>query len=318
MQRRTVATDRLTFSVLEAGEGQLVLLCHGFPELAYSWRHQIPALAGAGFRVVAPDMRGYGGTDKPERDDAYTILDLVGDMVALVEALGERTAVIVGHDWGAPVAWHAALLRPDVFRAVAGLSVPFIARKPGRAPIATWTALQQRMGGEFYMVRFAQPGTEAELDADVAGALGRMIVAYDGATAPDRRSNGFLRPDRPVLEAFAEPERLPPWLSDEDFALYVAAFEAGGFGPPFLWYRNLDRNFELGAAWQGKRFDVPGLFVVGENDPVRVYAGHAEPALKDWIPDLRGSHVIPGAGHWLQQERPDAVNRLLIDFLTAL
>jgi pimeloyl-ACP methyl ester carboxylesterase len=315
MQRRTIRTDELSMSVLEAGEGPLVVLCHGFPELAHSWRRQLPALAEAGWRAVAPDLRGYGGTDKPEKEDAYTILNLVGDMVALVRALGEERAVIVGHDWGAPVAWHAALLRPDVFRAVAGLSVPFLPRKPGRAPIATWKALQQRTGGEFYMLRFAEAGSEAELDADVAGALRRIFVAYDGATPAERRSNGFLKPGAPILDAFPEPERLPAWLSEETFAVYVEAFRSGGFGPPLRWYRNLDRNFELGAAWQGKRIEVPGLFVVGENDPVRVYAGHAEPGLKDWIADLRGSHVLPGAGHWLQQERPEALNRLLIGFL---
>lgn len=318
MERRSIKTDGLTFSALEAGEGPLVVLCHGFPELAFSWRRQIPALAAKGFRVVAPDMRGYGGTDKPEAEDAYTILHLVGDMVDLVRALGEDHAVIVGHDWGAPVAWHAALLRPDVFRAVAGLSVPFLPRKPGRAPIPTWKALTARAGGEFYMVRFAEAESEAELDADVEGALRRILYAYDGATAAEARSNGFLKPGRPILESFPDPGRTPPWLSPEDLAVYVEAFAAGGFGPPFHWYRNLDRNHELGAAWQGARIEVPGLFVVGEHDPVRVYAGHAEPGLKDWIPDLRGSHVVAGAGHWLQQERPDEVNASLVEFLRRL
>lgn len=318
MERLSIQTDGLTQSVLTAGEGPLVLLCHGFPELAFSWRRQIPALAKAGYRVVAPDMRGYGGTDKPEADDAYTILHLVGDMIDLVRALGETRAVIVGHDWGAPVAWHAALLRPDVFRAVAGLSVPFMPRRPGRAPIPTWKAMQARGGGEFYMVRFAQAGTEAELDADVVGALRRVIAAYDGSAPAERRSTGFQTPGRPVLDAFAEPDGLPVWLSDDDLAVYAEAFRSGGFGAPLKWYRNLDRNFELGAAWQGKRIEVPGLFMVGENDPVRLYAGHAEAGLKNWIPDLRGAHVLPGAGHWLQQERPDEVNGLLIEFLRGL
>jgi pimeloyl-ACP methyl ester carboxylesterase len=303
---------------VEEGSGPLVLLVHGFPESWYSWRHQLGALAKAGYRAVAIDQRGYGRSSKFWDPAQYRIGALVQDAVGVVRALGEKTAVIVGHDWGAPVAWHAALLRPDVFRAVAGLSVPFLPRKPGRAPIATWKAMQARTGGEFYMVRFAQPGSEAELDADVPGALRRILAAYDGATPSERRSNGFLRQGEPILDAFPEPERLPPWLSDEDFAVYVEAFTSGGFGPPFRWYRNLDRNFELGAAWQGKRIEVPGLFAVGENDPVRVYAGHAEPGLKDWIPDLRGSQVLHGAGHWLQQERPDEVNRLLIGFLRDL
>jgi pimeloyl-ACP methyl ester carboxylesterase len=318
MQPRLIATDGLTQSLLEQGSGPLVLLCHGFPELAWSWRAQIPALAAAGYRVVAPDMRGYGGTDKPQAVEAYTLLHLVGDLVDLVRALGETTATVVGHDWGAQVAWTAAQLRPDVFTAVAGLSVPFRPRVPGKPPAAYWRALTQRLGlGDFYMVRFQAPDAEAELDADPETTLRRMYRSYDGATPDDQRSSGFVPQGASFLQSMPDGAD-PAWLTAETVAPYVAAFTAGGFGPPLNWYRNLDRNYELLAWAQGRGIAVPALFLTGERDPVRGYGGNAEDQMSQWIPDLRGPIVLPGAGHWIQQERPDDVNAALIAFLKGL
>ncbi|MBC6980444.1 alpha/beta fold hydrolase [Caulobacter sp. 17J80-11] len=318
MQQRRIQTDGLTQQILEAGEGPLVIFCHGFPELGSSWRRQLPALAAAGFHAVAPDMRGYGGTDRPQAVEAYTILNLVGDMVDLVRALGHQQAVIVGHDWGAPVAWHAALLRPDVFRAVAALSVPFQPRRPGRPPIETYKAIAARKKlGDFYMLQFQEPGAEAAFEADVAGGLTRAFYAYDGATPDERRSTGFTPEGVAFLDSVTDAVR-PPWMDAEELATYVAAFEASGFGGPFNWYRNLDRNWSLMAFAQDRTIDVPALFAVGQKDPVRNYAGHAEAELKRWVPDLRVQAVIPGAGHWLQQERPEEVNRLLIELLKGL
>ena len=176
MQGRLVKTDGLTQQVLEAGSGPLVLLIHGFPELGISWRAQVEALADAGYRAVAPDMRGYGGTDKPEDTGAYSILNLVGDMVDLVRALGETQCVVVGHDWGAPVAWHCALMRPDMFRAVAGLSVPFQPRRPGGPPIPAMKAITKRAGlGDLYIVRFQAGDAHQQADADPATALRKMF-----------------------------------------------------------------------------------------------------------------------------------------------
>jgi pimeloyl-ACP methyl ester carboxylesterase len=316
MQTRLIRTDGLTQRILEAGSGPLVLLIHGFPELGLSWRAQVEALAAAGFRAVAPDMRGYGGTDKPADRDAYAILRLVGDMVDLVRALGETTCVVVGHDWGAPVAWHCALTRPDLFRAVAGLSVPFQPRRPKGPPTAAMAALSKRAGlGDLYINRFQAADAHAALDADPATALRKMFYAYDGATPGERQATGFLAEGVGLLDSIADDATLPPWLTPEHFGEYVEAFARSGFRAPLDWYRCLDLNWSLTAHLQEARIRVPGLFVVGERDPVRHYSGAHEGALADWIPDLRGLHVIEGAGHWIQQERPETINTRLLDFL---
>ena len=316
MQTRHIQTDRLTQSILEAGSGPLVLLIHGFPELGISWRAQVEALAGAGYRAVAPDMRGYGGTDKPGETAAYGILDLVGDMVDLVRALGETSCVVVGHDWGAPVAWHCALLRPDLFRAVFGLSVPFQPRRPKGPPTAAMAALSKRAGlGDLYISRFQAPDAHLEFDADPAAALRKAFFAYDGATPDGRQSTGFFPEGESFLSTISDDATLPPWMSEAHFQEYVAAFAAGGFKGPVDWYRNLDANWAGAAFLQDARIRVPAAFVVGERDPVRHYAGAAEAGLKDWAPDLRLQQILPGAGHWIQQERPDEVNRLLLAFL---
>ena len=319
MRHRLIRTDRLTQQVLEAGDGPLVLLLHGFPELSISWRAQVEALAAAGFHAVAPDMRGYGGTDGPAEREAYSILHLVGDMVDLVRTLGEDRCVVVGHDWGAAVAWHCALMRPDLFTAVAGLSVPFQPRRPKGPPTAAMAALSKRAGrGDLYISRFQPDDAHAAFDADPAAALRKMFHAYDGATPPERQSTGFLPEGVGLTESIVDDATLPPWMGEAHFAEYVAAFAAGGFRGPVDWYRNLDANWADTAFLQDARIRVPGAFVVGERDPVRHYAGPHEAGLKDWIPDLRMQAVIPGAGHWIQQERPDEVNAFLLDFLRGL
>ena len=215
MQTRLIATDGLTQQILEAGEGPLVLLIHGFPELGLSWRAQVKALAEAGYHAVAPDMRGYGGTEKPERTEDYSILNLVGDMVDLVRALGETTCTVVGHDWGAPVAWHCALMRPDVFTAVAGLSVPFQPRRARGAPTPAMAAIAQRAGlGELYMVQFQDPEHHRIFEADIAGGLRKGFYSYDGSTPPERQSTGFIAPGQNFLSAVPEDATLPPWMSE--------------------------------------------------------------------------------------------------------
>ena len=319
MQTRLIQTDTINQSVLEAGTGPLVLFIHGFPELGISWRAQVEALAEAGYHAVAPDMRGYGATDKPEDAADYSILHLVGDMVALVRALGRTQCVVVGHDWGAPVAWHCALLRRDMFRAVAGLSVPFQPRRPGGPPTPAMAAIAKRAGlGELYINQFQAADAHAIFEADVAAGLRKGFYAYDGATPDARQSTGFIPAGQDFLSTVPEDATLPPWMSDAHFQEYVDAFAKGGFKGPIDWYRNLDRNWALTAFVQDQRILQPALFLVGERDPVRHYSGQHEAGLKDWLTGLRGSHVLTGAGHWLQQERPEEVNRLLLDFLAGL
>lgn len=319
MRQRLIRTDRLTQSILEAGDGPLVLLVHGFPELSISWRAQIEALSAAGFHAVAPDMRGYGGTEKPAARDAFSILDLVGDMVDLVRALGQTRCVVIGHDWGASVAWHCALMRPDLFTAVAALSVPFQPRRPKGPPTAAMAVLSKRAGrGDLYISRFQADDAHAAFDADTAAALRKMFHAYDGSTPPERQSTGFLAEGESLVSSVPDDAGLPPWMSEAHFAEYVAAFSAGGFRGPLDWYRCLDLNWAQTAWLQDARIRVPAAFMVGERDPVRHYAGAHEAAMKDWIPDLRVQRVLPGAGHWIQQERPDEVNAFLLDFLRGL
>ncbi|WP_296166790.1 alpha/beta hydrolase [uncultured Brevundimonas sp.] len=319
METRLIQTDTITQSILEAGSGPLVLFIHGFPELGISWRAQVEAFAEAGYHAVAPDMRGYGGTDKPQDVADYSILNLVGDMVALVRALGETQCIVVGHDWGAPVAWHCALLRPDMFRAVAGLSVPFQPRRPGGPPTPAMAAIAKRAGlGELYISQFQAPDAHAIFEVDVAAGLRKGFYAYDGATPDARQSTGFIPAGQDFLSTVADDATLPPWMSAEHFQEYVDAFTKGGFKGPIDWYRCLDRNWALTAFLQDQLILQPALFLVGERDPVRHYAGQHEAGLKDWAPDLRGSHVLPGAGHWLQQERPSEVNALLLAFLADL
>lgn len=319
MQTRLIPTDGLTQNILEAGEGPLVLLIHGFPELAISWRAQVQALAAAGFHAVAPDMRGYGASEKPEQVQDYSITALVGDMVDLVRALGETSCVVIGHDWGAPVAWHCALMRPDLFRAVVGLSVPFQPRRVQGPPTAAMTTISKRLGrGDLYISRFQASDAHAPMDADPDQALRKMFYAYDGATPDRRQSTGFFAEGVDLMGSIADDATLPPWMSEAHFREYVDAFTAGGFRAPLDWYRNLDRNWADTAWLQDKRIEVPAGFIVGERDPVRHYAGPAEAAMKDWAPDLRMQAVVTGAGHWIQQERAAEVNGLLLGMIATL
>lgn len=320
MRTHTVQTATLSQQVIEAGSGPLVILIHGFPELSISWRAQVRALADAGYRAVAPDMRGYGGTiGSGQRTQDHTLPQLVQDMVALVAALGEAQAVVVGHDWGAPVAWHCALTRPDIFRAVAGLSVPFQPRSDSGPPIAAMKAVARRAGlGDLYIVRFQDMADQIQFDADPATALRKCFWAYDGATPAEARSTGFIPAGLTLLESVSDDAVLPPWMGADLFAEYVAAFTARGFKQPMDWYRCMDLNWARTADLQGRKITVPAAFMVGEHDPVRRYSGRHEKTLGDWATDLRVNQVIPDAGHWLQQERPEVVNRLLLGFLADL
>ena len=298
---RTISANGIEIFVIEEGEGPLVLLCHGWPELSYSWRHQIPAIAAAGFHVVAPDMRGFGRTTAPAEIDAYTIFDNVGDMVALVAATGQKQAVIIGHDWGAPVAWHAALFRPDIFTAVAGLSVPPPLRGRGR-PLDT---LRESGITNFYWQYFQPPGTaEAEFERDIGLTMRTLLgrgFSDPAASLFIEDGKGFLgelRPDRP----------LPGWLSEADLAFFTDTYTRSGFRGGLNWYRNIDRNWELLAPFAGAQVAVPAIYIAGDRDPVVSF-----PGMERLIPDLE-KYLVRGSGHWTQQEKPEEVSAKLIEW----
>lgn len=306
----------LTMKVTSMGLGPLVVLCHGFPELAISWRSQISALAAAGYRAVAPDMRGFGGTTAPSDVSDYTMLHLVGDMVELVGALGEKQATIIGHDWGAPVAWNCALLRPDLFIAVVGMSVPF-------APVGATDILSNlRLAGidDFYLQYFQTPGVaEAELERDVSASIRQIHYSASG-NGPDTTTFGMLQSGKGILDNTVEPETLPDWLSEQDIAQYAAEFSRTGFRGGLNWYRNITRSWELMKPWRGQVIHQPSLFIAGERDDVLKFPNALANVdnFSATLPGIRGCHVLPEAGHWIQRERATVVNTLLIEFLDSL
>jgi pimeloyl-ACP methyl ester carboxylesterase len=303
---------------LEAGEGPLVLLCHGFPELAYSWRHQIPVLAKAGFRVVAPDMRGYGQTEAPEEQDAYTLCHLASDMVCLVAALGEKQAAIVGHDWGAPVAWTSALLRPDVFPVVGLLSVPYLIDAWSGPPPTQMMKSLLAMGQMFYQLYFQEPGkAEKDLEKDVRASHASLFYAASGGVPPEHRWRALFSPLETLLDTLPRTETLPSWITESELNVYVGEFGRAGFRGGLNWYRNLDRNRELLGFLAGAKIRQPLLFAAGEEDAVIQMYRFAYDALEANAANLRKKVLIPGAGHWVQQEKPEEINRLLVDFLGA-
>jgi pimeloyl-ACP methyl ester carboxylesterase len=305
-QQRDVTTNGIRMHLIEQGEGPLVLLSHGWPELGFSWRHQLPALAAAGYRVVVPDMRGFGRTDAPPEIDAYNILQLVGDLVGLVSALGERTAILIGHDWGATLTWSAAMMRPDLFPAIAILSVPRRARGPAR-PL---DILRRQGIHNFYWQYFQEPGTaEAEFERDVVFTL---RSAFSG-----RVGSLFVDPKTGFLGDPSSQRDLPEWISEDELAVFVENYRRTGFRGGLNWYRNIDRNWELTAPWHGTLIRQPTLFIAGTRDPV-IGGPMGEAAMKELpaiVPGLKRQLLIEGAGHWIQQQRPQEVNAALLDFL---
>ena len=315
-----IETNGIRLHVTEQGAGPLVLLLHGFPETAHAWRFQLSALAGAGFRAVAPDLRGYGRSDCPVDASGYTTLDVVADLVGLLDALDAQQAVVVGNDWGATIAWQAAQVRPDRFRAVAGFGVPLM----GRAPMPPSRLFPQNAQAWFYTLYFSDPAARAELEADVATTLAKIYFGASGAVGERNEQSpnpfGMVVRERGYLASLPMPAQLPAWLAPADLAVFVAAFTASGFQGGLNYYRNLDRNWALQGAFDGVPVNVPALYLAGARD-----TGLAMPGMQDLIagmaqlaPHLRGSHIIPEAGHWLPQEAADQVNAYLIGFLRSL
>ena len=319
LNHHAVAANGIRLHVVEAGEGPLVLLVHGFPESHHSWRHQLPVLAAAGYRAVALDVRGYGRSSAPTEIAAYRMLQLVADNVELVAALGADQAVVVGHDWGAPIAWTSALLRPDVFRAVAGLSVPY--SPPGDARP---THIFRAMAGEeeFYIEYFQEPGrAEAEIERDVRSWLLGFYFALSGdapAPAAGAGTVGTIPHGAAMSDRFVHPAEMPEWLPDEDFEMYVGEFERTGFTGGLNRYRNVDRDWEDLAPLRHRPIEVPALFIGGDRDGPTIWGRPAIDRFPESLPRLHASIILSGCGHWTQQERPREVNEALLDFLAAL
>jgi pimeloyl-ACP methyl ester carboxylesterase len=316
LQHKFVTTNGIKMHYVEQGSGPLVVLCHGWPESWYSYRHQIPALAAAGFRVVAPDQRGYGQTDKPEPIEAYSIFNLVGDIVGLVNSLGVDSAVIVGHDWGAPVAWNSALLRPDIFRAIALLSVPYFPRSPMH-PIEGMKAMAG--ADNFYQLYFQEPGkVEKELDADPRRTMAMMLYSASGDPPLDQQWKFCFPKSTKFIETGVVPKQLPPWLTEADLDFFGNEFKKSGFRGGINWYRNMGRNWEMTAFLDGEKLRQPSVFAAGAEDCVgKMYPGGYD-NVRAFMPNLTKSVIIPGAGHWIQQERPQQVNDILLEFLKGL
>jgi pimeloyl-ACP methyl ester carboxylesterase len=314
--QRIIESNGIRLNIAEQGSGPPVILCHGFPESWYSWRHQLTALAAAGFHAIAPDMRGYGKSDRPEAIDQYTIFHLIGDLVGLLDALEAPTAIIVGHDWGAHIAWQAARLRPDRFRAVASLSVPLRPRGPARPT----SVMPQTADAQFYQLYFQQPGVaEAEMERDpritvlssLYGASGEGAAAFLAAAARGEKTGtpGMVPRNGSWLQEPALPSKLPAWLTDADIDFYAGEFKRSGFRGPLNYYRNLDRNWELMAAFTGDHDMVmaapPGIDQHLAN-------------LRQFVTTLRDVRILRGCGHWTQQERPSEVSAAIIDFIRGL
>ena len=310
INHRAIQANGINVHIAEAGDGPLVLLLHGFPELWYSWRHQLPALAAAGYHAVAPDLRGYGRTDAPEKVEAYSMLNMTADAVGVLDALGERTTVIVGHDWGSPIAWHCALLYPDRFPAVVALSVPYVPRPP----VPPLQVMRQVYAGRFfYMLYFQEPGVaEPELEGDVRRTLRVTLYAASG-DAPAGLGLSQKATDAGFLDGMPEPEELPRWLTKDDLDYLVAEFMRTGFRGGLNRYRNMDRDWKELPHLAGAKVQQPALFVAGDRDIVRGFTSIE--AMQANVPNLRGVVTLAGCGHWTQQERPDEVSTQLVSFL---
>jgi len=308
-----------TIHAAVAGTGVPVVMCHGFPGLWYSWRHQLPALAAAGWQGVALDMRGYGRSSAPTDISAYDHEHTAADLVAVLDHLGAERAVFVGHDFGGPLVWSMPLRHPDRVQAVAVLSVPYDPRRSRRRPTEGFAAMAR--DHFLHLDYFQAPGVaEAELDSRARPFLTRLFWALSGAY---HFSDIWRRPPSGpgYLGVLPEPPQPPPWpwLSPDDLDVYVGEYERSGFRGGLSWYRAIDVNWERNSELAGRSIDIPALFVAGANDTVVEMGGDtAIELMRSHVRDLRGCHLIAGAGHWVQQEAPDRVNELLIGFLSGL
>ncbi len=317
ISHRMIETNGIKMRLAEAGSGPVVLLIHGWPESWYSWRHQLTALADAGYHAIAPDMRGYGDTDAPASDEAYRIDILANDVVGILDAIGEQKATLVGHDWGAMVVWHAALAHADRFNGVIGMSVPY--RKP--APASPLEMMKKANGDNFFYILYHNEEggvAEAEYDSNPKGLLEMLYSSLDvqrgepTITDPKRSAGGWIG-------RMGVPEELPDWLSNDDLDYYVNEFTRAGFRGGVNYYRNFERNWEY-TKDMDPVITIPSAFIAGASDMViggADKAGLVE-AMSPVLADMREVTVIPGMGHWVQQEAPEETNKAILAFLKGI
>ena len=323
-KRGSLQANGIEIHYVEKGEGPLVIFCHGWPESWYSWRHQIREIGSKGYRAVALHMRGYGKTTKPEDIEAYNITNLVGDVVGAVTELGASEAVVVGHDWGGPVAWYSALMRPDIFRAVTVLSVPFNPATTLAHDVALNDLMAANAGGRnYYRLFFQEPGVaEVDLEKDVRHTMLGILYSISGDIVADgvhsQGWDGHFPKGETMSQQFVIPDSLPEWLTEEDLDYYVQENKSTGFTGGLNWYRNIKRIPGLLAPFSGKTVNQPALYLYGEHDLIAGNTPEAIQLMQATLPDLRGCVKYEGAGHWLQQERADGVNAELLKFLQSL
>ena len=313
---RFITTNGIKMHIAECGSGPLVLLLHGFPELWYTWRHQLPALAAAGFHAVAPDQRGYGQTEQPELIEEYNVFNLVGDVVQLVYALGEKQAALVGHDYGSVVTMHCGLFRPNMFHKLVLHSIPYLQRMGGNIPP---TELMKMAYGEeeFYQVMFQQPGRVeghfAELGAYkfMRGAL----FTNSGDCPPDKRWKFTYKKGEKFTDHVTIPDKLPAWLTEADVDYFSAEYAKAGIRGGLNWYRNIDFNWKMTPYLERAKLMQPTLFIAGDADPAMVFLKGAYNALEKNVPNLKNKVVFPNVGHWVNQERAAECKKLIIALL---
>ena len=318
VRHRLVESNGIRLHIAECGTGPTVVMIHGFPESWYSWRYQLPVLAAAGYHAVALDVRGYGRSSKPTTVADYRMVKKVGDIVGLVGELGGGPVTVVGHDWGAPIAWMSALLRPDLFRGVAGLSVPYAPPVASTGPRPTQRMRAMAGENEFYVEYFQEPGrAETEIEENVR----QWLLGFYWCASGDVRDGpniSIVGRGQKLRDKFVYPQTMPHWLSEADLDVYSREFEYSGFFGPLSRYRNVDRDWEDLSGFADRPITIPALFVGGSRDGPTIWGAPAIERFPETLPKLFRSEIIDGAGHWIQQEAAPRTNDLLIEFLRAI
>jgi len=317
---RTIDVGGVRLRAAVEGRGPLVIMVHGFPESWFSWRHQIEPIADLGFTACAIDVRGYGGSDKPPAVADYDMEHMIADVTGVADALSPHApAILLGHDWGAPIVWNSALVRPDRFRAVAALSVPYMG-PPTRPFSEIFDELFTKKNRFFYQAYFQKEGVaEAEAERDVRTFLRKFYYAISG-DAPVGSWPSDKTADANLLDGLIDPDPFPAWLTPADLDYYVGEFRQSGLRGPINRYRNHERDFAYLQKFKDRKIEQPAFFISGTRDLAFNMLGGADPIeiMRRFVPNLQGAHVLEGCGHWTQQERPDEVNALLLPWLKAL